>query len=350
MRRVIQCVLLAAGAVLLVAMVRAVGVARIAGDLQRLGWGFLAVVAIELTLDGCNTAGWRRTLEPSHRIGFWRLFWVRQAGTAVNQLTPTATLGGELVKTMLLKAHIATVDAVASLIAARMTFALAQAALCVTGLVIAVQRLGDSPELAIALVTAAALLILGIASFILLQRRGMFAALTRGTRWAGVQPQWLTRLHGSARGLDQRLGRFYGRRTTALAASVAWHLAAQSLSVLQLLFILHALGVPTSIFTALAIEGCALVIDGALFFVPARLGVQEGGRVLVFTALGPGAAIGLSVAVVVRLTQLVVSTIGLAAFGYLSLTNARVAVPLDDAGDPRALRPVATNVHPTRTA
>ena len=53
--------------------------------------------------------------------------------------------------------------------------------------------------------------------------------------------------------------------------------------------ILHWLDAPAPLMTCLAIEAFAIVVDSAMFFVPARVGVQEGGRVLIFTALGMSA-------------------------------------------------------------
>jgi len=347
--RLIQVVLLAAGAVLLALMVQRIGAGQLVEDLRRVGLGLVVVIVLELAVDTCNTLGWRRTLSLPVPLGFWSLFWVRQAGTAVNQLTPTATVGGEVVKAMLLRPHLATVDAAASLIVARMTFTAAQAALVALGLVIALQRMRDTPELAAALVVVAVLLGAGTAVFVALQRRGMFATLARGSGRLGVHGPLIARLYAGGTALDQRLGDLYRRHPHALAASVAWHLVAQMLGVIQLLFIVRSLGVPASFPTCLAINACALVIDAAAFLVPGRVGIQEGGRVLVFTALGFSAATGLAAAIVFRLNQLAVSALGLAALAYFSLTSAGGTVSLSTAAHVGSREPAASS-HPTRTA
>ena len=67
------------------------------------------------------------------------------------------------------------------------------------------------------------------------------------------------------------------------------------------------------------------MIQLALFFVPGSIGVQEGGKVVVFTALGLPAAAGLTVAIAFRLTQLAGITAGLAAFAALRWRDARLA-------------------------
>lgn len=323
MHRLVQVVLVAAGAALLVGLVRAVGVAEIRDALAHFGVGFLAVVAIELLLDAANTLGWRATFPRGVIVPFWRLYWVRMAGTAVNQLTPTATLGGEVVKAALLRPFVTTTDAVASQIAARMSYAAAQAILVLLGLATILGHLRDSPELATAIVFGFALTFGGVAAFVLWQRRGFFAPLARSAARLGMQGDRWTRLHGAADALDARLATLYVERPGSFAASIGWHLVGQLLSVLQLQFILVWLGTPTSFATCLAIEAFALVLDSATFFVPGRIGVQEGGRVLVFTTLGLRAATGLTVALIVRIAQLIVAALGLAAYGVLA-ASARV--------------------------
>ena len=55
-----------------------------------------------------------------------------------------------------------------------------------------------------------------------------------------------------------------------------------------------------------------------LFFVPAKVGTQEGGKVVLFAALGLNPARGLTVGVVRRIRELVYAGLGLVALGWLS--------------------------------
>src|SRR5262249_19248208 len=62
----------------------------------------------------------------------------------------------------------------------------------------------------------------------------------------------------------------------------------------------------------------SLLIDGALFFVPGQVGAQEGGKVLIFTALGFTATTGLTVGVALRLNQVALILLGLATLAALN--------------------------------
>jgi hypothetical protein len=314
-----QLALAVAGLGLFGALVHAIGTTRLTADLHRFGWALLGVIAFELVIDACNTAAWRRTLPSAAPVGFGLLFWVRQAGVAVNQLTPTATVGGEIAKAALLRGRLPIPTTAASLVAARMSYALGQTALVVLGLSAILARTREAPDLALAVAGACSVSAGGVVAFLWLQRRGVFGPLAAQLRRLRIAPAALARLHAGGVALDRHLAAYYRERARAFAASVGWHVVGQLVGLGQLAFILANLDVPTPLATCLAIEAFALVLDSAAFLVPGRLGVQEAARVVVFTTFGLGAATGLAVAVIVRLTQLAVAAVGLAAFAVLSL-------------------------------
>lgn len=317
--RTLQLALVAGGIALFAWLVHRIGVTQLAADLQGFGVAIFAVIAFELAIDACNTLAWRCILPASRPIGFWRLYWVRQAGVAINQLTPTATVGGEVAKTMLLRSLLPGATVAASLVAARMSYALGQAALVLLGLSAVLGRIRDVPDLGAAVVIGFAVTVGGVLGFVFLQQRGIFATVVATARRLGLGGALVERLERGGAALDTQLTAFYRERPGAFAGSVAWHVVGQLIGLLQLAFILAMLGVPVSLATCLAIEAFALVLDSAAFLVPGRVGVQEAGRVFVFTTFGLSAATGLATAVIVRLNQLAVAGIGLAAFAALSV-------------------------------
>lgn len=324
--RLVHAALLLAGLGAFAALVRHVGAERLVADLSRFGWALVGVVAFELTIDACNTVAWRATLPPGATVALPLLYWVRQAGVAINQVTPTATVGGEVVKTLLLRPHLRTAVTAASLVAARMSYALGQTILVLLGLSAVLSRTGDAPDLRRAIVVATFAIAGGIMSFVWLQRGGIFARLAGGLPRLGLAERLVEHARTAARALDQQLATFYRERPGAFVVSVAWHLVGQIVGLFQLSFILAALGTPVPLATCLAIEAFALVLDSAAFLVPGRVGVQEAGRVLVFTTFGLSATTGLAVAVIVRLNQLAVVALGLVTYAILSV-RARIPAP-----------------------
>ena len=88
--------------------------------------------------------------------------------------------------------------------------------------------------------------------------------------------------------------------------------AGWAVGALEIYLILRAVGVAVDWQTALALETGAVLIDGILFFVPAKVGTQEGGKVVLFAALGLDPARGLTVGVVRRIRELAYAGLGLA--------------------------------------
>ena len=198
------------------------GAARLLDDLRGFGWAIVGVVAFELVIDACNTVAWRHTLPPDAGIGFWSLFWVRQAGVAINQVTPTATVGGEVVKTILLRPHLRSAVSAASLVAARMSYALGQTTLVLLGLSAVLGRTRDTPDLALAVVAAFVATVGGVLGFVWLQRRGIFATAAAALRRLGIARGIADHLHAGGAALDTHLSDFYRDRPRAFAASIVW--------------------------------------------------------------------------------------------------------------------------------
>lgn len=59
-----------------------------------------------------------------------------------------------------------------------------------------------------------------------------------------------------------------------------------ALGALEIYLILGFLGGPATVHRALTIEVLSVAIDGLFFFVPAKVGPQEGGKVVIFTIRG----------------------------------------------------------------
>ena len=95
--RALHTLALVLGIGLFAALVAHVGPARLWHDASVLGWGVAWVIAIEGLADFLHTWAWQRCFSPFHRPGALRLWWPHLAVAAINFVTPTATLGGEVV-------------------------------------------------------------------------------------------------------------------------------------------------------------------------------------------------------------------------------------------------------------
>src|SRR5262245_54213924 len=96
--------LLALGLGLFAWFVYRAGPAEILRVLARLGWWFPVALLPYLLVYCIDTLGWRFAFEPGgQRPPFRTLLRIRWAGEAVNSVVPTGYIGGEAVKTWLLR-------------------------------------------------------------------------------------------------------------------------------------------------------------------------------------------------------------------------------------------------------
>lgn len=318
MMKRLQLAALALGVGFFAYLILVTGPAVLLADLRAIGWALGLVIVLELMVDAANTMGWRYTFPPhERRVSFASLFLVRLAGTAFNQVLPAATLGGEPIKAMLLRPALPLSSTLASVVTAKLTYSLAQAIFVLGGFAVAF-RLLDLPAVFLrALVIALLLMLLGLAGFHWLQRRGLFAGAARVSHALGLPKHWLERVERAASSLDAHIRDFHVSRPRDFALSIAWHLTGLACGVVQVYVLLCWLDLPADPVKCFAIEAFALLVQAATFFVPGGIGVQEGGKVLIFTALGLPAKAGLSVGVAFRLNQIVGIALGLASYAFL---------------------------------
>ncbi len=300
-----------------------VNVVRVA--LLQVGWGLALVLGQEVIAHLLNALGWRFAFarEDAGAFTLGELIRLRVAGDAVNYLTPTATLGGEVARAAMLSDS-RTIDVRAtSVIVAKSTQTLAQAFFVTAGLaLVATQWISLAPT------TSALPWALGV---------GLSIAILVGfgawPRWAGlVSVVW-------RRGFGARAVEFVRGHPGRVTLSTLMFALGYAWGLFEAYWICRFLLIPVPIVTALAIEVLSITVDGILFMVPAKVGTQEGGKVAVFGALGLPATLGFAFGVVRHVRELVWAGLGVllfyAAVGRDGLALRRAA--LDSTGRSAAL-------------
>jgi hypothetical protein len=318
-RRYIELVCLALGLALLLTIVGQIGLAGLVRDLRLIGWGLTVILLVEGLNVLFNTWGWSLAFPAGERtVSSRRLLAARLAGDGVNYLTPSATVGGELLRVRLLGGAVPLGLRWASVSVAKLGQTVAQALFILLGLAIVVPLMTEVTPWVAWLGGAGAALLVTV-GFARLLERGFWATVEAGARRLGLAARVPARWAGPGRDLDAALGRLGGGR---LLGSLACFLAGWTIGAAEIYLILAWLGAPVPWQTALALETGSVLIDGILFFVPGKIGTQEGGKVILFAAFGLNPARGLTVGVVRRIRELAFAGLGLAALGALTLRPA----------------------------
>jgi glycosyltransferase 2 family protein len=325
--RLLRPVLVVAGIVVVGYLVAQVGGAAIWGAFRSLSWRLLLVLLFPAGLAVVvDTLGWRFTF-PRPPRSFARLVGVRLAGEAVNLATPTAALGGDLVKAYLLRPGVPLREGLASVIADKTTGVVSQVLLLLTGVLVGAALLPGSSALLLTMAGSLAVEIVCVAGFVTVQLRGVVGGGGRLMARLRIPPS--PERQAMLDGTDRALRSLYVEHGRGLLASVLCHFLGFALGTLEIFLVVRFLGVPISLPAAFTIGAAGTAVKFFSFMVPASLGALEGGNVAIFAAFGLGGAVGLSYTLVRRLREIVWIAAGFAASSLVSL---RPAPPSDQEG------------------
>jgi len=309
--RYVERALLVAGLGLFGVLFYEVGPAGVVVNIRMAGWGILLVVAQELLAYGCNTLGWWYAFPPpGPGVRFRHLLAARIAGDAVNYITPTATLGGEFVRVRMLREHVAATPVVASVAIAKLSQTVAQMAFIVAGLAIVLRAMPLPAPLHFGLIASLVVMAAVAVPLFVAQRRGLSTPVVRvlnALGFAGAARAVAARL----RKLDDEIAAFHAAGTAGFARSMACFFVGWTLGAVEVALALFLLHIPLTLERVLVIEILSTTIDAILFFVPGKVGTQEGGKVLIFTMLGLESAQGLSFAIMRRIREMTWAGVGL---------------------------------------
>lgn len=304
---------LGAGLAVFAGLVAHQGVGDVLAAVALAGWGVLLVTALHAASLLSDAVSWRVLLGAEERrrslAGLTRIWWI---GYSVNALLPVAQVGGELVRARLLsQSGVPGSLAGASVIVGLTAGVLVLLVFSATGaLLLGAVLGGEGLTGSLALVV----LVLGglLAGFYLAQRGGLFVRLARRLERLAGGRDWLA-LTGGAAALDRAVAGIY-RDRRALTACFLWRSVGWLAEVAEVWLVLHVLGQPVTVVEAFVLESLAQAVRSAGFAVPGALGVQEGGFLVLGTALGLPGEVALAVSLVKRVRDLLIGLPGLAAW------------------------------------
>lgn len=320
---VISLVLVGGGVALFIVLVRDLGVAAVLNNVSLVGFGIVPIVLQEILAFGANTVGWRAAFPPPRpHVPFPTLLIARIAGDAINYLTPTASVGGEFIRSRMLQGYAPTPTVVASLAMARVTQSVGLFAFLVLGVVLVVDGALLPASWRWALYGGLAIFGAFLILLVVGQRRGLFTAVAASIERRGNAAAY-SRLRALVERVDREMIRTHAERGPQLLLSATAFGLGFALGAVESYLILWFLGLPATVERALAIEVLGVALNNILFFVPLRAGVQEAGKVLIFTMFGFDPSQGLAAGILYRVRELTWAGIGLLLSWRAAMASSR---------------------------
>lgn len=317
----VKALLFLAGLSLFVWLITSAGLHAILKSFQQVGWPIIFLFVPYLLVYLFDAVGWQSTFHHRPReLSFLRLFLVRTAGESLNNTLPSAYLGGEPVKAVLLKRfHVDMAEAASSVIAAKTTMTIAQIMFIILGFgafYLAAERSIEIPGLLPGILVLLGIGVFGIGVLVRWQRTGFTRPLMRLAEKIGFLARKLKRYQEGLLRLDANLSRFHAGDGGKFWVSTAWFLGGWIVGTFEVYLFGLLFDIPLSLLDAVAIEALSTMVRSMGFIIPGSVGVQEGGIVLLFLAVGQTTLAGISFSLVRRLRELVWIGLGFGLLGW----------------------------------
>ena len=309
----LRLIVAAVGLALFGWFVHRIGADAISRAFATLGWSAPLILLPYALVYLLDTVGWRlcflRALPKA--ITFGTLFRIRWAGESLNNVVPSAYLGGEAVKVYLLhKRGLPVTDGAASVIIGKTAQVLSEVIFIAFGAVAGSAILPANSFARAWMFAIAGAATALVAMLFWLQHQGIFSTLLALAARLRLRIRALTSRAESLRQLDRRIFDFYRNDQRRFLFCVTLYLSGWLADSLEILLVSHLLGMPLNWRQALAFEAFISVAKGLGVFAPAALGVQESGVIFLFYLFGLPQALGVSYAIIRRARELTFVLVG----------------------------------------
>jgi uncharacterized membrane protein YbhN (UPF0104 family) len=311
--RRINLILLAIACVFLVWILNKVGWGTLWGYLRQVGWYWPLLLLPYGLVNWLEAVSWKYLLlESKDGPSLNCLFWLRLGGEALNQLTPTASLGGEPFKAARLQARgVPWEMAAASVVIHKGILVLSLALYILLGLALAPLYLPTvGKHLGLLALGALAMTAAGVA-FVVAQRRSPCGSGLRLLTRFGFCPAALKDREGQLNDLDARLSSFYREHRGRCALAFILFFLSWVLHAVEVYVMFWLVGHPIGWGLALCLDALAMLFTALGFFIPAAVGVQEGGNILLALGFNLGLPLGAAFSILRRLREAFWLSLGL---------------------------------------
>lgn len=286
------------------------------GQIVSLNWRILVVVVAYLIIYFFDTMGWRWAFKKTVRLpNLWRFFLARQAGEALNYTTPTAYIGGEPIKAVVLHKRygVNLIDGLSSVVIAKTSLFLSKVIFLFVGIIAALKIFKLKGVVASGILWTFIGVILLLVFFVMLQRKGLFILGLKIARKFKLSAMFEDK-KAHLEEIDAAITTFYLKEKMRFFGSFMFHLLGWFAGLIEVYIILFFLGVNIDWPRVLVIEVFFKTANSAFFFVPAALGVQEGAGYAVLAAFGIGGEIGVALSIIKRIREIAWAGFGLVIY------------------------------------
>ena len=303
------------GLLLFAYFVSRAGVGEIFSNIQRLGAGFLLILAVSSLRYMARALAWTRCIEPPHRLPFRDAFAARLMGDALGNIIPFVSVAvSEPSKAVFVKDRVPLMVGLSALAIENIFYALTVAIFIFSGTATLLLTFSLPKPLRYASIGAltATVVIIPLA-YLVIRRQARFLSAALGfLANRGVAPKLAGKLRPRAQSLEDRVYGFYATSERSFLGIFLLDMCFHVAGVIEVFITLSFISpVAPTLAQAFILESVNRIINVAFKFIPLRAGVDEGGTGQVARVLGFARGIGETLAIVRKGRDIFWSTVGL---------------------------------------
>ena len=303
------------GLLLFAYFVSRAGVGAILSNIQRLGAGFILILAVSSLRYMVRALAWTRCIEPPYRLPFRDAFAARLMGDALGNIIPFVSVAvSEPSKAVFVKDRVPLLVGLSALAIENIFYALSVAVFIFAGTATLLLTFSLPKPLRYASIAAlvTTVVIIPLAYLVIRRQARFLSGALRFLTKRGLMPKLVVKLMPRAQSLEDRVYGFYATSQRSFLSifllDSCFHLA----GVLEVFITLSFISpVAPTLTQAFILESVNRIINVAFKFIPLRAGVDEGGTGQVSKVLGFARGIGETLAIVRKGRDIFWSTIGL---------------------------------------
>ncbi|HEY0172941.1 MAG TPA: lysylphosphatidylglycerol synthase domain-containing protein, partial [Pyrinomonadaceae bacterium] len=302
------------GASLLFFLIRAVGLEPIFQALGQIGYGFFILLGLAGARHALRTLSMRTAVARGHRrFTFWQAYTTRLAGEAISFFTFTGPVLGEATKAALLRKRVTLASAVQALAVDNLLYNLSVALFISSGalVMLATYDLPVGARLPLYGIAAGMAFVFALVAWAVVSDVMPVTAAVDFFIRRGLKARWFSSKRENFRRVEENVYDFYKKRPRAFFTMFACDFLAHATTVGEVAAVLWMLGFEPAVAVSYIIDSLTKVINLVFGFVPATIGVYEGGTGFILHTLGYAVATGLTIGIVRKASMMVWALVGL---------------------------------------